>query len=63
MKLFINFAAFQLGWFSCVLGAANGVAWIGPPVVLGVVVLHLAQAARPPGYSSASADWRVTEHA
>lgn len=47
MKLFINFAAFQLGWFSCVLGAANGMPWIGPPVVLGVVVLHLVQVARP----------------
>ncbi len=33
MKLLINFVAFQLGWFACVLGAANGLPWLGPVVV------------------------------
>ena len=47
MKLLINFIAFQVGWFACVLGAANGVAWLGPVVVAAVVALHLARARRP----------------
>jgi hypothetical protein len=46
MKLLINFAAFQLGWFACVLGAANGLPWLGPVVVAAVVALHLATARR-----------------
>jgi len=47
MKLVINFVAFQLGWFACVLGAANGLPWFGPAVVAAVVALHLARARRP----------------
>jgi hypothetical protein len=47
MNLVVNFVAFQLGWFACVLGAANGLPWAGPLVVLGVVALHLARALRP----------------
>lgn len=47
MNLALNFVAFQLGWFACVLGAANGRPWLGPVVVLGVVALHLARARRP----------------
>lgn len=38
----VNFAAFQAGWFACVLGAAAGRPWLGPVVVAGVVALHLA---------------------
>jgi hypothetical protein len=49
MKLLVNFVAFQLGWFACVLGAANGMAWAGPVVVVAAVVLHLATARRPLG--------------
>lgn len=45
--LLINFAAFQAGWFSCVLGAANGMPWLGPLVVLAVAALHLWLARRP----------------
>ena len=47
MNLAVNFVAFQLGWFACVLGAANGMPWAGPLVVLGVVALHLARVPRP----------------
>jgi hypothetical protein len=38
----INFVAFQIGWFACVLGAAAGRPWLGLVVVAGVVTLHLA---------------------
>jgi hypothetical protein len=38
----VNFVAFQVGWFACVLGAAAGRPWLGPVVVAGVVALHLA---------------------
>ena len=47
MAVLINFVAFQLGWFSSVLGAANGMPWLGPLVFVGVLYLHLRQAARP----------------
>jgi hypothetical protein len=47
MKLLINFVAFQLGWFACVLGAAKGLPWLGPVMVAAVVALHLAMARRP----------------
>jgi hypothetical protein len=47
MKLLVNFAAFQIGWFACVLGAANGLPWLGPVVVAAAVALHLATAHRP----------------
>ena len=47
MGLAINFVAFQLGWFACVLGAANGAPWFGPLVVAGAVLLHLLRAQRP----------------
>jgi hypothetical protein len=47
MKLLVNFAAFQFGWFACVLGAANGLPWLGPMVVAAAVALHLLTARRP----------------
>lgn len=47
MSLALNFLAFQVGWFACVLGAANGVAWIGVLAVLAAAALHLARARRP----------------
>ena len=46
MNMAINFVAFQLGWFACVLGAANGWPWAGPVLVFGIVGLHLARARR-----------------
>lgn len=47
MRQVANFILFQLGWFSCVLGAANGAAWVGPLVVLAVVIIHLVLSLRP----------------
>ena len=41
MRLLFNFAAFQAGWFACVLSAAAGKPWIGFLVVLAVMVIHL----------------------
>ena len=47
MHLFLNIAAFQVGWFACVLGAANGAPLLGPLVVTAIVVLHLKNAMQP----------------
>lgn len=46
-SLFANFALFQVGWFACVLGAAQGYPWAGTAVAAGVVAWHLWSAARP----------------
>ena len=43
----INFVAFQLGWFACVLGAANSLPWLGVLIVGLVIGLHLSLAERP----------------
>ncbi len=45
--LVLNFLAFQAGWFSSVLGAANGVPWLGPVVFLLVLGLHMRHSRRP----------------
>ena len=47
MHVLVNFAAFQVGWFSSVLGAAAQMPWLGPVVLLVAVALHLRQARRP----------------
>lgn len=44
----INIIAFQIGWFSAVLGAAHGKPWLGVAVILAVLGLHLFL----------SSDWR-----
>lgn len=41
MRFAINLAAFYVGWFSCVLGAARGMTWLGPVVVSILFLLHL----------------------
>jgi hypothetical protein len=43
----INLAASEAGWFACVSGAANGMPWIGPLVVLALVAMHLRLVKRP----------------
>ena len=43
----INFVLFQLGWFACVLGGANGLPWIGPIAATAIIMYHLSRAARP----------------
>lgn len=47
MLLVLNFAAFQLGWFAAVLGAANQMPWLGPVVIAAAIALHLRSADRP----------------
>ena len=47
MNVFINFAAFQIGWFSSVIGAAQQMPWAGPVAFLVVLAIHLRQARRP----------------
>jgi hypothetical protein len=49
MKTIGNIVTFQAGWFACVLGAANGMPWLGPLVCLPVIALHLAMSERPGG--------------
>jgi hypothetical protein len=47
MPALINFAAFQIGWFSSVVGAAKQMPWLGPVALLVVLAIHLRQARRP----------------
>ena len=47
MPVLINFAAFQVGWFSSVIGAAKQMPWLGPVALLLVLAIHLRQARRP----------------
>ena len=42
-----NFVLFQLGWFACVLGAAQGYPWAGTLVAVAIVAWHIRSAARP----------------
>jgi len=37
----LNFVAFQAGWFACILGAANGMPWLGPIVVAAFLAAML----------------------
>jgi hypothetical protein len=41
MKNIVNFLFFQVGWFSCVLGAAHGYLLAGPIVVCILFAAHL----------------------
>lgn len=45
--MFANFALFQLGWFACALGAAQGYPWAGTAVAAAIVAWHIGSAARP----------------
>ncbi|MEY3744105.1 MAG: hypothetical protein RLZZ541_1160 [Pseudomonadota bacterium] len=45
--MIINVILFQLSWFSCVLGAANSLPYIGIIVTAGVLAWHLIQAKAP----------------
>jgi hypothetical protein len=47
MRLIVNFVAFQVAWFACVLGGAHGRPWIGVAVTALIVALHLRLSARP----------------
>ncbi len=43
MRLAVNIALFQAGWFACVLGAAWGYPWAGPAAVAVAALVRLAQ--------------------
>lgn len=43
----INFLAFQLGWFACVVFAADGRPWIGPAIVVALAAAQLLVFRRP----------------
>ena len=47
MSIIINLLGFKLGWLSSVIGAAREMPWLGPAVLLAVLVVHLRQAERP----------------
>jgi hypothetical protein len=47
MPLLVNILAFQIGWFACVLGAANSAPLLGPAIVAAVVALHLSRSNKP----------------
>ena len=42
--MLINFVLFQIGWFACVFGAANGWYWLGPATALLVLPVYYYQA-------------------
>jgi hypothetical protein len=41
MALLVNFIGFQVGWFACVLGAANDKELLGMIIALGIVFYHV----------------------
>jgi hypothetical protein len=45
MALLINFLGFQIGWFACVLGAANNKEFIGMFIALVIVIYHVVSQA------------------
>ena len=47
MRLVINALLFQAGWFLSVLGAANGLPWLGPLAAAIVIAYHLQLAREP----------------
>jgi hypothetical protein len=44
MGLAINFIGFQIGWFACVIGAANGYPLLATAIASLIIVLHLCRA-------------------
>jgi hypothetical protein len=48
-RMLVNFLAFQIGWFACVIGGARDMPWLGPLVVALVIGYHLRIAQRPAG--------------
>lgn len=43
----VNFVLFQIGWFACVLSAAQGQPWIGTVAAAAIVARHVLRAAQP----------------
>ncbi len=40
MKLLLNIVGFNVTWLACVIGGAQGLAWLGPLVLLGFFLTH-----------------------
>jgi len=47
MPFVANFLAFQVGWLSSVVGAAQEMPWLGPVAVFAALALHLRAARQP----------------
>jgi hypothetical protein len=47
MTLVLNFAAFQIGWLSSVIGGAQQMPWLGPLAVMIAIAIHFHIARRP----------------
>ena len=45
--VFKNLLLFKAGWVACVVGAANGMAWLGALAVLAISLEHLRTATAP----------------
>ena len=45
MALLVNYIGFQVGWFACVLGAANDKELLGMIIALVMIVFHVASQA------------------
>jgi hypothetical protein len=45
--ILVNFVAFQVGWFACVLGGAHQFPWLGTILVSIIIAVHLSRASRP----------------
>ena len=41
MKTIVNVLGFKLSWWACVLGAVNGLKYLGPVAMLIFLILHL----------------------
>ena len=50
LLMVLNFVAFQVGWFACVLGAAHGWPLFGPLVALAILAPMAWTAPRPRGF-------------
>lgn len=43
-----NFVLFQISWFACVIGAAQGMPWLGVIVTLMTLIWHISTVKQPP---------------
>ena len=46
-RVVVNFVAYQIAWFACVLGGANGLPWVGVAVTAVAVAIHLVLVPAP----------------
>jgi hypothetical protein len=47
MNFILNAMLFQVGWFACVLGAANELPWAGALVAMAIIAWHVVRAREP----------------